>query len=115
MNVTRRAMKTMGYCPSGRLFEAAACGAPLLSDGWEGLDLFFEPGSEIIVARDSNEATAALGLGEAELGRIARRARERVLAEHTAEQRVQELEEALESGAGRAPAVREGRLEGAAS
>lgn len=47
LNVTRQAMAQMGYCPSGRLFEAAACGAALLSDDWEGLDRFFAPGSEI--------------------------------------------------------------------
>ena len=59
LNVTRRAMKEMGYCPSGRLFEAAACGTPILSDSWDGLDQFFEPGSEILVARNGEEAAAA--------------------------------------------------------
>ncbi|MGE0527382.1 MAG: glycosyltransferase, partial [Bdellovibrionales bacterium] len=49
LNITREAMAHNGYCPSGRLFEAAACGAPILSDYWEGLDLFFEPGREILV------------------------------------------------------------------
>ena len=97
LNITRRAMKRMGYCPSGRLFEAAACGAPLLSDYWEGLDLFFEPGSEIIVARDSDEAAAAIDLPYAALQEIARRARERVLDEHTARHRARQLETLLES------------------
>jgi spore maturation protein CgeB len=99
LNVTRRAMKEMGYCPSGRLFEAAACGAPLLSDYWEGLDLFFEPGAEIIVARDSTEATAAIDLPYAALQDIARRARERVLDEHTATHRARKLETLLETTA----------------
>jgi len=45
LNVTRASMASMGYCPSGRLFEAAACGTAVLSDWWEGLDAFFEPGS----------------------------------------------------------------------
>ena len=108
-------MKAMGYCPSGRLFEAAACGAPLLSDSWEGLDLFFEPGAEILVARDSDEATAALELGDAELAALAQRARERVLAEHTAEQRARELEELLEGSAGFQPAPTDGRLEAGAT
>ena len=49
LNVTRQAMAEMGWCPSGRLFEAAACGAPMLTDAWEGLDAFFEPGREILV------------------------------------------------------------------
>ncbi|MGI8547177.1 MAG: CgeB family protein, partial [Gemmatimonadaceae bacterium] len=59
LNVTRRAMAEMGYCPSGRLFEAAACGTPILSDWWEGLQEFFTPGSEILVARDTGEAIEA--------------------------------------------------------
>src|SRR5205085_9249268 len=50
LNVTREPMAATGYCPSGRLFEAAACGAPILSDEWAGLDHFFEPGREILVA-----------------------------------------------------------------
>ena len=97
LNVTRRAMKRMGYCPSGRLFEAAACGAPLLTDYWEGLDRFFEPGAEIVVARDSDEAAAAIELPYGALQEIARRARERVLQEHTADRRARELEATLES------------------
>ncbi|HCC57591.1 MAG TPA: glycosyltransferase [Solibacterales bacterium] len=44
LNITRRAMRAMGYCPSGRLFEAAACGVPILTDTWEGLEEFFTPG-----------------------------------------------------------------------
>lgn len=99
LNVTRRAMAEMGYCPSGRLFEAAACGCPLLSDTWEGLDQFFEPGREILIARWTDEAVAALELSDAELGRISQAARERVLAEHTAERRAIALEEALEGAA----------------
>ena len=51
LNVTRRPMAEMGYCPSGRLFEAAACGTPILSDAWEGLDQFYRPGAEIVVCR----------------------------------------------------------------
>jgi spore maturation protein CgeB len=95
LNVTRRAMAALGWCPSGRLFEAAACGAPVLSDAWEGLDAFFTPGEEILLARDTADALAALDLGDAEIGRIARRARERTLAEHTADRRALELEAAI--------------------
>lgn len=96
LNVTRRAMAAMGFCPSGRLFEAAACGTPILSDDWEGLDRFFEPGVEILVARSTDDAIAALQAPRDELARIARAARERALAEHTAEQRARDLEAALE-------------------
>jgi spore maturation protein CgeB len=97
LNVTRRAMAEMGFCPSGRLFEAAACGVPILSDGWAGLDTFFEPGSEILVANGTGDALAALDTPREQLARMARAARERTLAEHTAERRVLDLEAALDS------------------
>jgi spore maturation protein CgeB len=113
LNVTRRAMKEMGYCPSGRLFEAAACGAPLLSDYWEGLDLFFEPGAEIIVARDSTEAAAAIDLPYGALQEIARRARERVLDEHTARHRARQLETVLDSASSLAKTVAGATVPGA--
>lgn len=92
LNVTRGAMASMGYCPSGRLFEAAACGTPILSDWWEGLDEFFTPGREILVARGVEDAVAALRAPRERLEEIARAARERVLASHTAEHRAMELE-----------------------
>jgi spore maturation protein CgeB len=92
LNITRQAMAEMGWCPSGRLFEAAACGTPILSDTWEGLDSFFEPGQEILIAETSEESVSALDLTDAELKRIARAGRERVLAEHTSEHRARELE-----------------------
>ena len=60
LNITRRAMAEMGWCPSGRLFEAAACGTPILSDWWEGLDAFFTPGDEILVAHCADDAIGAL-------------------------------------------------------
>jgi spore maturation protein CgeB len=96
LNVTRDAMAEMGHCPSGRLFEAAACGVPLLSDHWEGLDHFFEPGREILIARSTEDALAALQLSDSELKAIAASARERVIAEHTASNRALELERILD-------------------
>jgi spore maturation protein CgeB len=96
LNVTRRAMAEMGYCPSGRLFEAAACGAPLLSDRWEGLDSFFRPGEEILIARHPEDALAAIALPDAVLAEVAQAARRRTLDEHTAGRRARELESALE-------------------
>jgi spore maturation protein CgeB len=95
LNVTRRAMADAGYCPSGRLFEAAGCGAALISDDWEGIDTFFEPGKEILIARETEDVLAALDLSDLELQRIASAAHERVLAQHTAAHRVLELEEIL--------------------
>ncbi len=97
LNVTRGAMARMGYCPSGRLFEAAACGTPILSDSWQGLEEFFSPGSEILVARDTGEAVAALGTSDGQLRRIARAARDRALSHHTAERRAMELASCLDS------------------
>jgi spore maturation protein CgeB len=91
LNVTREPMARMGWCPSGRLFEAAACGCPLLTDEWDGLDAFFEPDREILVARSADDSLAALALNDAELARIAEAARARVLAEHTSERRADEL------------------------
>jgi len=97
LNITRQAMADMGWCPSGRLFEAAACGAPILSDRWEGLDHFFEPGQDILIAGHTDDAVAALDLTDAELRRIAKAGRERTLAEHTSDHRAKELEILLEN------------------
>jgi spore maturation protein CgeB len=90
-------MALNGYCPSGRLFEAAACGAAVLSDNWPGLEHFFEPGSEILVAQHTGDAMEALELSPGEIQRIARAARERALAQHTADIRARELETILDA------------------
>lgn len=97
LNVTRQAMAEMGWCPSGRLFEAAACGVPIISDWWEGLDEFFEPGEEILIARCTEDVIAALQLPGPTLQRMARAAYERVREQHTAERRAQDFEAALEA------------------
>jgi len=94
LNVTRDDMIEAGYSPSVRLFEAAACGVPIISDRWEGLDRFFTIGREILVADTSREVVSMLqDLGEAERAEIGARARERVLREHTAAHRAMELEQ----------------------
>jgi spore maturation protein CgeB len=95
LNVTRRAMAEMGWCPSGRLFEAAACGAALVTDVWPGLETFFRPGEEVIPAVATEDVVAALDLSNAEIDRIRRRARQRVLDEHTSAHRARELETIL--------------------
>lgn len=95
LSVTRRAMAQNGHCPSGRLFEAAACGTPVLSDWWDGLDAFFAPGHEILVARSSDDVVRALELSDAEIDRIAGAARDRVLAGHTSAHRALDLERLL--------------------
>jgi len=92
LNVTRKAMAEYGFCPSGRIFEAAACGTPLLSDVWIGLETFLTPHREILPVSTSQDVHAALSLSDRELGSIAEAARDRVLAHHTAEHRVVEFE-----------------------
>ncbi len=96
LNVTRAAMARMGWCPPGRLFEAAACGAALLSDAWPGLSEFYEPGAQILVARDWRDACLALDTDDAQLARIGRAARERTLDEHTCHHRARLLMRMLE-------------------
>jgi spore maturation protein CgeB len=95
LNITRRDMIGMGWCPSGRLFEAAACGVPIISDWWPGLDDFFEAGRDIIVASRTECTLAALDMPEEELRAIGERARERVLRDHTSARRAEELEHLL--------------------
>jgi spore maturation protein CgeB len=97
LNITRGVMERYGYCPSGRMFEAAACGAPLLTDWWEGLDQFFKPGVEVLPVQDTQQVVQALSLSDAELLAMASAARERTLAEHTGMHRVMELEQICES------------------
>jgi spore maturation protein CgeB len=96
LNVTRADMANLGFCPSGRLFEAAACGVPLLSDDWEGMERFFARGREILIANTTAEAEAALALSDFELSRIARAARDRVLSSHTSAHRATQLLACLE-------------------
>jgi spore maturation protein CgeB len=91
LNITRGSMAAMGYCPSGRLFEAAACGTAVLSDWWEGLESFFHPGEEILIATDSADTTASLTQPSDALKRVGERARARTLDCHTAEIRARRL------------------------
>ena len=91
LNITRASMAAMGYCPSGRLFEAAACGTAVLSDWWDGLESFFQPGEEILIATNSADTMASLTRPADALKRIGERARERALDCHTAEIRARRL------------------------
>ena len=97
LSVTRGAMAAMGYCPSGRLFEAAACGTPVLSDWWNGLDTFFEPKTEILIASTTQEAMATLMKDRRELQEIGIRAKERALDCHTAEIRARRFIDLIET------------------
>jgi spore maturation protein CgeB len=97
LNVTRADMVRAGYSPSVRLFEAAACGTPIVSDPWAGIETVFEPGRELLLARSTEEAVRILeGVPEEERRAIGERARRRVLAEHTGAHRARALERYVE-------------------
>jgi spore maturation protein CgeB len=94
LNVTRADMARAGFSPSVRLFEAAACAAPIISDPWPGLEEFFRPGAEILLARSAEDTLRLLrDTSEDERRQIGERARARVLGEHTAAHRAQTLEQ----------------------
>jgi spore maturation protein CgeB len=93
LNVTRTDMVTAGFSPSVRLFEAAACGVPVITDRWPGLSSFFKPHEEILIADSSGDVIEFLNqLSEERRRDIAEAARRRVLRSHTAERRARELE-----------------------
>ena len=92
LNVTRADMVEAGWSPSVRLFEAAACGTPLISDVWPGLDSLLEPGEEIVLARSADDVLAELERpGDERRDRLAAAARRRILAEHTSLHRARSL------------------------
>ena len=87
-------MVAAGYSPSVRLFEAAGCGATIVSDWWPGLDIFFTAGEEILLANSSEDIFRYLTEMDAdEIKRIGRHAQQRVMAEHSAQCRAEEFEE----------------------
>jgi spore maturation protein CgeB len=93
LNATRADMVMAGWSPSVRLFEAAACGAAMISDRWNGLDHFFTPGSEILLPESTDEVVEILRRTHPDDRRaIGAAARARILAAHTAEHRAEELE-----------------------
>jgi spore maturation protein CgeB len=96
LNITRGPMAAVGYCPSGRLFEATACGTPVISDWWEGFDHFFAPQTEVLIARETDDVLAALDMPDEARLRLGRAGRERTLDCHTARTRANELIRLLE-------------------
>lgn len=98
LNVTRADMVRAGHSPSVRLFEAAACATPIVSDWWDGLEDFFVPNREILISRSAAETKRYLeGMPEEERAAIGLRARQRVLSAHTSSHRVDELESCMAS------------------
>lgn len=93
LNVTCASMIAAGFSPSVQLFEAAACGTPIISDFWQGIETFFKPDEEILISHSADETLIYLEeISELDRRRIGYRARERVLAKHTARHRAAELE-----------------------
>jgi spore maturation protein CgeB len=97
LNITRKSMADSGYCPSGRLFEAASCQAAIITDRWAGLEDFFEPGKEILVADNTDDVVGALSLPVEEIKNIGRAAHLRFLQQHSSDRRARELEHLLEA------------------
>lgn len=97
LNITRAAMKQAGFSPSVRLFEAGACGVPIISDWWEGLDSLFEIGREVLISSNADDTMRWLrDFPEASLAEVGDRARRRILSEHTPETRARQLERYVE-------------------
>jgi nucleoside-diphosphate-sugar epimerase/spore maturation protein CgeB len=96
LNVTRADMVAAGYSPSIRLFEAAACGTPVISDVWAGLEALFRPDQEIVLARTGDDVIVALARPPQDSRLIGAAARSRILAEHTPDHRAIALETALQ-------------------
>lgn len=94
LNLTRREMVAAGYSPSVRIFEAAGCGSAIISDIWPGLETFFKPDEEILLAQSSSDVARYLNnIPPDEARKIGLRAQERVLAEHSSKKRAIQFEE----------------------
>lgn len=105
LNITRAEMARCGWCPSGRFFEAAACGTPVISDWWEGLDWFFDVVRDIRVVTRTEHVENALNMTRGELGALAAHARERTLDDHTGQVRARQLLQYLEEARSAATAT----------
>lgn len=93
LNVTRADMRSLGFSPSVRLFEAAACGTPIISDRWPGIETIFSPSTEILLASTPEEVVQIIReLPEQRQRSIAEHARQRVLRDHTPDHRARQLE-----------------------
>jgi spore maturation protein CgeB len=103
LNIARDSMAAIGYSPATRVFEAAGAAACLITDAWEGIELFLAPGSEILVARDGGDVAALLeALTGDDARQIGARARARILAEHTYARRALAVDALLAESAQRA-------------
>ena len=110
LNITREEMARNGWCPSGRFFEAAACGAPVITDAWEGLEYFFDLRHDIRVVSTSEDVEDALQFSDQDLSSMARNARRRTLDEHTGAVRARELLQYFEEAMSRSSPVAKGEV-----
>jgi spore maturation protein CgeB len=93
LNITRADMRSLGFSPSVRLFEAAACGTPIISDRWPGIETIFSPASEILIVDGPRDVIQILtGMSEDKRLAIAERARRRIIADHTPDHRARQIE-----------------------
>jgi spore maturation protein CgeB len=107
INISRESMARYGYSPATRVFEAAGSGACIITDEWEGIDFFFEPGSEILVAANGYDVASHLALPESRRSQIGKAAYRRVLAHHTYAHRAGQVEALLEGRVARSMAAAE--------
>jgi len=107
LNITRAEMARWGWCPSGRFFEAAACGTPLITDWWEGLDWFFDVVRDLRVVSRPEHVEQALSMPDSELQELARHARERTLDDHTGQIRARQMLEYFEEASSASTGSRE--------
>jgi nucleoside-diphosphate-sugar epimerase/spore maturation protein CgeB len=107
LNVTRADMIAAGWSPSVRLFEAAACGVPVISDKWDGIDNLLEPGREIVLADSSDTVVSTLQSDSSVADAIGEASRIRILAAHTAAHRAAELERYIEQASSRSGSDKE--------
>jgi spore maturation protein CgeB len=111
LNVTRRDMIKAGYSPSVRLFEAAACGAPIISDYWDGLTSLFEEGKEILIARSTEDVLKYLNeIDDEQRRQIGENARQKVMQGHTAKARALELEQYMHEAIQKAETVEQSAM-----
>lgn len=97
LNISRDSMASYGFSPATRVFEAAAAGACMITDAWEGISEFFEPGKEILVASSSEEVVEILTtLDEERAKEVGNAALEKALCAHTYQHRARRLEEMLQ-------------------
>lgn len=103
LNVTRAEMRRWGWAPSVRIFEAAACGAAIVSDRWDGIEAFLTPGRSVLLPESPDDVVGYLDLADREVRAIGRAARERVLAEHTNAARAAQFESEIQRAFRRSP------------